>query len=183
MGEPEDARFGWALIGQHRDPNLGTSLKILTLQLQLFPLEEPMSPQSTQPTNTLQEIYREANSNGTKPTMAAHMEPEARLGVGGDAQTYNYSPLSQHGNIRLVRLLPHKDKEAPIRCQLFEYSLQEPGQQSAHLYEALVICVGFQDDKRPIYIQTSDDKGDNSAAGSARCLHVTSNLYVVHYIF
>ncbi|KLU93047.1 hypothetical protein MAPG_11963, partial [Magnaporthiopsis poae ATCC 64411] len=91
---------------------------------------------------------------------------------------YCHSPLS-HGSIRLLRLMPHKDKEAPIRCQLFEYRLQEPG-QGMHLYEALSYVWGSEENKQPIYVQ-SDDKGGGSSAtpstGDDYCLLVTVNLY------
>src|SRR5579871_4276375 len=48
---------------------------------------------------------------------------------------YCYSPLLPD-NIRLLRLLPHKHKDAPIQCQLFRYSLQESNTRT-HPYEAL----------------------------------------------
>lgn len=90
--------------------------------------------------------------------------------------TYGYSALSKPGNIRLIRLMRHKDKGAPIHCQLFEYPLQEPGQGS-YLYEALSYVWGSEEGKQPIYIQELDDHGDNSPAGTPRCLRLTSNLY------
>ncbi|KAL8347259.1 hypothetical protein RB601_003225 [Gaeumannomyces tritici] len=91
---------------------------------------------------------------------------------------YCYSPLPHH-SIRLLRLMPHKDKEAPIRCQLFEYSLQEPG-QGIHLYEALSYVWGSQENKLPIYIQSTDKGGCSSATpttGDDHCLLVTANLH------
>ncbi|RYP29122.1 hypothetical protein DL767_006892 [Monosporascus sp. MG133] len=95
----------------------------------------------------------------------------------GDA--YCYSPLPKYGSIRLLRLMPHKDKEAPIQCQLFEYPLQEPG-QGIHLYEALSYVWGSEGNQQPIYIQ-SDNKGDNSSAspstGNNRRFLVTANLH------
>ncbi|KAL8381601.1 hypothetical protein RB595_005742 [Gaeumannomyces hyphopodioides] len=90
---------------------------------------------------------------------------------------YCYSPLP-HGSIRLLRLMPHKDKEAPIRCQLFEYSLQEPG-QGIHLYEALSYAWGSQKNKQPIHVQSNDKSGGSSATpstGNDHCLLVTANL-------
>ena len=62
---------------------------------------------------------------------------------------YRYSPLSKRGNIRLLRLMPHKDKGAPIQCRLLEYPLQEPG-QGTHFYEALSYAWGSKEDQRPI---------------------------------
>ena len=85
---------------------------------------------------------------------------------------YCYSPLLNPGNIRLLRLFPHKNPKAPIQCQLFEYPLQELG-QGVHLYEALSYVWGSEEGKQPIYIQ-SDDKHDD-----LRRLLVTQNLYTV----
>jgi hypothetical protein len=102
---------------------------------------------------------------------------EARPRFDGVAEPHDYSPLSEHGNIRLVRLLPHNDEKAPIQCQLFEYPLQELSQQPTHLYEALSYVWGSEEDKQPIYIQSSGGKSDNSSAGNIRCLRVTTNLH------
>ncbi|KAL8408889.1 hypothetical protein RB594_007354 [Gaeumannomyces avenae] len=91
---------------------------------------------------------------------------------------YCYSPLPHH-SIRLLRLLPHKDKEAPIRCQLLEYSLQEPG-QGIHLYEALSYVWGSEENKLPIYVQSTDRGGGSPvtpATGNDHCLLVTANLH------
>ncbi len=60
---------------------------------------------------------------------------------------YRYSPLSERGNIRLLRLMPHKDKKARIQCQLFEYPLQELG-EGIHLYEALSYVWGPEVDQQ-----------------------------------
>lgn len=109
--------------------------------------------------------------------MAAPVGSEARHKSDRDADLHDYSPLSQHGNIRLVRLLPHKDERAPIQCQLFEYPLQELSQQATHLYEALSYVWGSEEDKQPIYIHSSDGNGDNCSAGNFRCLRVTTNLH------
>jgi hypothetical protein len=48
---------------------------------------------------------------------------------------------------------------------------------TTHLYEALSYVWGSVEDKQLIYIQPSDDKGDNSSAGNVRCLRVTKNLH------
>ncbi|KAK3363992.1 heterokaryon incompatibility protein-domain-containing protein, partial [Lasiosphaeria hispida] len=92
-----------------------------------------------------------------------------------------HSPLLKQGNIRLLRLLPHKDTKAPIQCQLFEYPLQEPN-RGAHLYDALSYVWGSEEDKQPIFIQ-SHDKGDGSSTapstGNNRRLLVTANLHAV----
>ncbi|KAK3354083.1 heterokaryon incompatibility protein-domain-containing protein, partial [Lasiosphaeria hispida] len=99
---------------------------------------------------------------------------ELRPKSGRATDAYDYSPLSEHGNIRLIRLMGHKDKGAPIQCQLFEYPLQEPG-QGAHLYEALSYVWGSEEDNQPICIQEPDGKGDTFLA--PRRLYVTQNLY------
>lgn len=91
---------------------------------------------------------------------------------GSLGEEYCYSRLSNPGNIRLLRLLPHKNPKAPIQCQLFEYPLQELG-QGVHLYEALSYVWGSEEGKQHIYIE-SDDKDDD-----LRRLLVTQNLYTV----
>ncbi|PQE30874.1 hypothetical protein CJF32_00011334 [Rutstroemia sp. NJR-2017a WRK4] len=65
---------------------------------------------------------------------------------------YQYPPLSLGpDSVRLLRLLPHEDKNAPIQCQLFDYSLQEPGKRT-HLYDALSYVWGDSKNPRSIYI-------------------------------
>lgn len=114
--------------------------------------------------------------------MAAPAGSEAWHKSGRDVNLHDYSPLSGHGNIRLVRLLPHKDERAPIQCQLFEYPLQELSQQATHLYEALSYVWGAEEEhnlRQPIYIHSpyADGKNSNSSAGNFRCLLVTPNLH------
>ena len=78
---------------------------------------------------------------------------------------YRYPPLLPGpDSIRLLRLLPHKDRTAPIECELFDYSLQEPS-QGTHLYEALSYVWGGQEKPRSISIDGQD-------------LPVTVNLHV-----
>jgi len=49
---------------------------------------------------------------------------------------YQYHPLlSEENQIRLIRLMPSKDKDATIECQVFNYSLNPA--KGIHLYEAL----------------------------------------------
>jgi hypothetical protein len=63
---------------------------------------------------------------------------------------YRYSPLSpRRDSIRLLRLMPHKDKSADIHCELFEYSLQNPC-DGTHLYEALSYVWGNPEKKLPL---------------------------------
>ena len=69
---------------------------------------------------------------------------------------YRYSPLLPGpDSIRLLRLLPHKDRTAPIQCELFDYTLQEPS-QGTHLYEALSYVWGGQEKPRSISIDGQD---------------------------
>jgi len=98
------------------------------------------------------------------------------------ANTYHYAPLSDHGNIRLLRLIPHQDKLAPIHCHLFEYPLGSLGHQTAHLYEALSYAWGSGTDPLPLYIQgplpplpTGRVRG--TGIEDNRCLNITRNLH------
>lgn len=63
---------------------------------------------------------------------------------------YPYSSLSP-GSIRLLRLLPQGDENAPIQCKLFSYSQLDVGKLN-HLYEALSYVWGDQDKTLPISI-------------------------------
>ena len=76
---------------------------------------------------------------------------------------YFSSLLPGPDSIRLLRLMPHENKTAPIQCQLVNYSLQESG-GGTHLYEALSYVWG--DPKETLLI--SIDKHD---------LPVTVNLH------
>jgi hypothetical protein len=76
---------------------------------------------------------------------------------------YRYSPLSLGSHIRLLRLLPHEDQNAPIQCQLFNYSLQELGKRT-HPYDALSYVWGGSDKHQSISI------GEHG-------LHVTEKLH------
>jgi hypothetical protein len=95
------------------------------------------------------------------------------------ANTYRYAPLSDHGNIRLLRLIPHQDKLAPIQCHLFEYPLRSLGHHTAHLYEALSYVWGSGTHSLPLYIQPPLPTGGvrESGIGDIRCLHITKNLH------
>lgn len=77
--------------------------------------------------------------------------------------TYRYSSLPGRDNIRLLGLLPHEDKNAPIQCQLFNYPLKESG-EGTHLYEALSYVWGSSDKPHSISIDGCD-------------LPVTANLH------
>jgi hypothetical protein len=80
------------------------------------------------------------------------------------ATPYNYCPLLPGpDSIRLLRLLPSEIENAPIRCQLFNHSLQESGKR-AHPYDALSYAWGKSDETRLIFIDEHN-------------LRVTPNLY------
>jgi len=77
---------------------------------------------------------------------------------------YRYSSLLPGpDSIRLLRLMPHEDKTAPIQCQLVNYSLQESG-GGTHLYEALSYVWGDPKETLPILIDEHN-------------LPITVNLY------
>ncbi|KAK5636039.1 hypothetical protein RRF57_011751 [Xylaria bambusicola] len=58
---------------------------------------------------------------------------------------YCFNPLPS-GYIRLLQLMPHRDKSAPIRCQLIDYPLLGPeSSEGTHLYEALSYVWGSPD--------------------------------------
>ena len=66
---------------------------------------------------------------------------------------YHYSSLGPD-SIRLLRLMPHKNENTErteIQCELFEYTLQDPG-KGIHLYEALSYTWGGSDKPRSISI-------------------------------
>ncbi|KAE8317945.1 heterokaryon incompatibility protein-domain-containing protein [Aspergillus transmontanensis] len=75
---------------------------------------------------------------------------------------YLYSPLPE-GYIRLLRLMPHQDKHAPIQCRLFDYPLHNSA-IGTHRYEALSYVWGSPE--KPYSILLDKD-----------CLSVTTNLY------
>ncbi|KAL3305603.1 het domain protein [Colletotrichum asianum] len=77
--------------------------------------------------------------------------------------TYNYRSLPP-GCIRLLRLSPHEDDDAPIQCQLFEYSLASARRRGTHLYEALSYCWGSSTKSQTVFTD-------------AGLLQVTENLY------
>ncbi|KAH3913242.1 hypothetical protein HBH56_113530 [Parastagonospora nodorum] len=65
--------------------------------------------------------------------------------------SYRYQPLSSTNNsIRLLRLMPNRDPNTEIQCELFEYSLQDSCE--SHLYEALSYVWGDANKKLPVII-------------------------------
>ncbi|KAF2182882.1 HET-domain-containing protein, partial [Zopfia rhizophila CBS 207.26] len=76
---------------------------------------------------------------------------------------YSHSKLSGLHSIRLLRLMPHEAKAAPIQCQLFNYSLRGKYEQpdlddhtGTHLYEALSYVWGDSDKLQSISIDNHD---------------------------
>jgi hypothetical protein len=69
---------------------------------------------------------------------------------------YHYSPLSSKSDIiRLLRLLPGKDKQSSIRCELFEYTLRDVDALS-NPYEALSYVWGGEEKPRSITIDDQE---------------------------
>lgn len=73
-----------------------------------------------------------------------------------------YSPLSPD-SIRLIRLLPSEDENAPIQCQLVNYTLQD-SEKRTHPYDALSYVWGSTEKSR--FISIGEDN-----------LPVTENLH------
>ncbi|GLA08012.1 hypothetical protein AnigIFM60653_009537 [Aspergillus niger] len=67
---------------------------------------------------------------------------------------YTYSPLPPGPYTRMIRLLPHKDRSAPVECTLFDYDLFET-HRGKHLYEALSYTWGSGIKPQPILIDGS----------------------------
>ncbi|RAK94830.1 HET domain-containing protein, partial [Aspergillus ibericus CBS 121593] len=64
--------------------------------------------------------------------------------------SFTYSPLPQKSYTRMIRLLPDKDEDALIQCELFNYHLSQPGE--VHLYEALSYVWGSSIRSRSIIL-------------------------------
>jgi hypothetical protein len=73
--------------------------------------------------------------------------------------TMSQSPYSSlppgPDDIRLLRLMPHKNEKADIKCQLVKYSLQDSGKRN-HLYEALSYAWGGSG--KPLFISIKEHK-------------------------
>ncbi|RDK38510.1 HET-domain-containing protein [Aspergillus phoenicis ATCC 13157] len=63
--------------------------------------------------------------------------------------TYSSLPLEPN-TTRMIRLLPNRDKSAPIQCELFNYNISRLGEE--HLYEALSYVWGSPDRSRSIIL-------------------------------
>lgn len=77
---------------------------------------------------------------------------------------YPYNSLPE-GSIRLLRLMPHRDEDALIQCQLLDFPLLKSA-KGTHPYEALSYVWGSPENPRSILIEGYD-------------LTVTANLHVV----
>lgn len=78
---------------------------------------------------------------------------------------YHYSPLLGHRHIRLLRLLPDRNENAPLHSQLFDYPMLELS-DGQHMYEALSYVWGSSERSHTLHI---DEKS----------LPITANLYEV----
>jgi hypothetical protein len=77
-------------------------------------------------------VDRRTESAATESTEQQPVVSENSDALG---EKYTYSPLPSE-NIRLLHLMPHKDQGDSIRCQLFEYPIQDTWER-ADVYEAL----------------------------------------------
>ena len=69
----------------------------------------------------------------------------------GSENMYIYSPLQGRRHIRLLRLLPDWNEDAPLRSQLFEYPMPQLG-EGPHMYEALSYVWGSPEKPHTLYI-------------------------------
>ncbi|PIG87823.1 hypothetical protein AARAC_011885, partial [Aspergillus arachidicola] len=77
---------------------------------------------------------------------------------------FTYPTLPQEPyTTRMIRLLPHEDKSAPIQCELFNYDLSETG-GGKHLYQAIS------------YVWGSELKPESIILNGCT-FHVTTNLH------
>lgn len=77
--------------------------------------------------------------------------------------SFNYEGLSHKPTMtRMILLLPHEDREAPVECELVEYDLAKGGNRSQN-YEALSYC--WETGERP-----------HSVSLGGKALSVTKNL-------
>ncbi|KAF4878484.1 Heterokaryon incompatibility protein 6, OR allele [Colletotrichum siamense] len=62
---------------------------------------------------------------------------------------HTYLPLLPE-SVRLLRLKPHEDRDAPLQCELFHYPLKDD-RRGAHLYEALSYYWGAPDKSQKVF--------------------------------
>lgn len=122
-------------------------------RLGFSPLATPI-PAATQTDVRIASTNR--NSLPPNPTNAPHEDVQ---------NAYRYLPLLGHRHIRLLRLLPDRNENAPLHSQLFDYPMLEMG-DGQHMYEALSYVWGSG--QRP-HILHIDEKS----------LPITANLYEV----
>ncbi|KAL7908170.1 heterokaryon incompatibility domain-containing protein [Trichoderma velutinum] len=130
------------------------------------PLATPI-PAATQPDDRIASPnHNLADANGNQGLLAQspHLNPtnEPYEDV---KNAYRYSSLLGHRHIRLLRLLPDRNENAPLHSQLFDYPLLELG-DGPHMYEALSYVWGSSQRPHTLYI---DEKS----------LPITANLYEV----
>lgn len=94
--------------------------------------------------SAVQDVGQQQSSSPSRDSQNSY------LGDVGDS--YQYSQLIGTGNIRLLRLLPHGDKNAPLQCQLFDYPLLEL-EEGPHMYEALSYVWGSSEKPHTICIE------------------------------
>jgi len=70
----------------------------------------------------------------------------------GLTDTYQYTPITNSGGTRLLRLLPSTQPDAPIRCSLFHYSPPTNVSLGTDPYEALSYVWGNELHRRGILI-------------------------------
>ncbi|KAK6824310.1 hypothetical protein RU639_005018 [Aspergillus parasiticus] len=92
------------------------------------------------------------------------MSPEPECTSHTTLPPFTYPTLPQElYTTRMIRLLPHEDKSAPIQCELFNYDLSETG-DGMHLYQALS------------YVWGSEMKPESIILNGC-IFHVTANLH------
>ncbi|KAF2994963.1 hypothetical protein E8E13_002997 [Curvularia kusanoi] len=88
--------------------------------------------------------------------------------------SYYREPLLPN-TIRLLRLLPSKDRTGPIQCELFHYSLRAIDTRT-HPYEALSYVWGRSENPQSISIRENDAK-DGCRFTTESNLPITENLH------
>ena len=83
--------------------------------------------------------------------------------------SFSYSTTMPNGCIRLLRILPCPHPEAPVRCQLFEYSLIY-SQQQGDIYEALSYAWGSP--KSTDHIRVNDKEFPVAASLYSALIHL-----------
>lgn len=73
------------------------------------------------------------------------------LDIQATKNVYTYSHLPK-GNIRLLKLLPHRDITGPLQCSLIDYPLQNLAENNHHLYDSLSYAWGSPEKHQSISI-------------------------------